>query len=53
MDMSIEIPTLLMWGVGDGAVPYPTGDSLCNLVKDPEADKYKYQFEECAHTPHF
>lgn len=49
----ITIPTLLVWGKEDGAVPYQVADSVYNLVQTPQSDKYNLQYEEAAHSPHW
>ncbi len=50
---NITIPSLLIWGVEDGAVPFQVADSIYQLLATPEADKYNVQYEECAHSPHW
>ena len=48
----IDKPTLIMWGVEDGAVPVILSDTIYSLIKTPVEDKYLVKYEECAHVPH-
>ncbi|WP_281616245.1 alpha/beta hydrolase [Flammeovirga sp. SubArs3] len=50
---NIIIPTLLIWGKEDGAVPVAVSDTVYSLVNTPIEDKYKVQLDECAHAPHW
>ena len=50
---NITIPSLMIWGKEDGAVPFQVSDSLFALLATPEEDKFLLQLEECGHSPHY
>ncbi|MEO0340209.1 MAG: alpha/beta hydrolase [Bacteroidota bacterium] len=50
---SINIPTLMLWGVEDGSVPVRISDTLYTILGTPENNKFSIQYEACAHSPHW
>lgn len=50
---NITIPSLLIYGKEDGAVPIAASEHVYNLLATDEADKTLIQLDACAHSPHF
>ncbi|WP_170110208.1 alpha/beta fold hydrolase [Flavilitoribacter nigricans] len=49
----ITIPSLLLWGKNDGAVPAAVGDYVYEHLATPIADKRLVKIDECSHAPHY
>ncbi|MEL6254121.1 MAG: alpha/beta hydrolase [Bacteroidota bacterium] len=50
---NIDRPTLIVWGVEDGAVPVILSDTIFSLIATPTEDKFQVKYEACGHSPHF
>lgn len=48
----VTLPTLLIWGVENGAVPVKAGDYTYNLLGTPETEKTLLKLDKCGHYPH-
>ena len=49
----IEIPSLLLWGKQDGAVPAAVGDYVYAHLATDSTHKYLVKIDECSHSPHY
>ncbi|MFY0688253.1 MAG: alpha/beta hydrolase [Cyclobacteriaceae bacterium] len=50
---NIEIPSLLLWGAQDGAVPATTAQFTYDHLATPDVDKQIILIDECAHSPYY
>lgn len=50
---NIHIPSLLLWGKQDGAVPAAVGDYVYMHLATDSTMKHLVKLEECSHSPHY